>query len=187
VPRDAGAAQRHCGANPFEPGPANGDPFRVMTSALSLQERYAPTSICFGCGPANRDGLRIRSFETPEADAVVCTWEPLPMHQAFPGMMSGGIVGTLLDCHSNWTAAWHIMVAGGLDAPLCCVTAEYSVKLRRPTPFGVPLHLRAWIESAESDRAIVRAELGADGKITATCLGTFIAVKPGHLAYHRWS
>ena len=26
----------------------------------------------------------------------------------------------------------------------------------------------------------------ANGKITATCRGTFVAVKEGHPAYHRW-
>ncbi|MBT3600844.1 MAG: PaaI family thioesterase, partial [Euryarchaeota archaeon] len=27
---------------------------------LSVQEKYAPNSICFGCGPANEKGLQIR-------------------------------------------------------------------------------------------------------------------------------
>ena len=31
-----------------------------------------------------------------------------------------------------------------------------------------------------------RATLEANGKVTATCRGTFVAVKPGHPAYHRW-
>ena len=78
-----------------------------MTSEeKSLQEEYAPTSICFGCGPANKEGLHIRSFA--EADKVVATWNALPKYQAFPGVLNGGIIGSLLDCHSNWTAAWHI-------------------------------------------------------------------------------
>jgi hypothetical protein len=32
----------------------------------------------------------------------------------------------------------------------------------------------------------VEAELSATGRVTATCLGTFVAVKEGHPAYHRW-
>ena len=35
----------------------------------SVQERYAPENICFGCGPANPKGLRIRSFQ--EGDTLV--------------------------------------------------------------------------------------------------------------------
>ena len=95
----------------------------------SLQERYAPGNACFGCGPANDRGLRLRSF--PEGDEVVCRWAPEPHHEAFPNVLNGGICGTLLDCHSNWTAAWHLMRAGGLEGPPCTVTADFHVKLRR--------------------------------------------------------
>ena len=31
----------------------------------SLQERHAPKNRCFGCGPANEKGLRIKSFRDP--------------------------------------------------------------------------------------------------------------------------
>ncbi len=77
----------------------------------SLQERYAPHNACFGCGPANEKGLRIRSMV--EDDKVVATWHAEPHHEAFPGMLNGGIIGSLLDCHSNWTAAWHLMNEAG--------------------------------------------------------------------------
>lgn len=151
----------------------------------SLQETYAPKSICFGCGPANREGLRIRSVV--EGDTVVAEWTPSSFHEAFPGMLSGGIVGTLLDCHSNWTAAHHLMTRAGLSEPPCTVTAEYAVKLRRPTPSAGPVKLIARVVEASDDRAVVEAELEAGGKVCATCSGTFVAVKPGHPAYHRWS
>jgi hypothetical protein len=72
-----------------------------MNAAPSLQERFAPASICFGCGPANRDGLRIRSLEAPDGSALVCDWHPAPMHRAYEGILNGGIIGALLDCHSN--------------------------------------------------------------------------------------
>lgn len=150
----------------------------------SLQERYAPSSICFGCGPANAQGLRIRSL--PAGDEVVCDWTPSPHHEAFPGMLNGGIAGALLDCHSNWTAAWHLMKQRGLEAPPCTVTAEFAVKLRRPTPTNGPLHLRAKVVEAEGDRVVVEATLLAGGKVCASCTGTFVAVGPGHPAYHRW-
>src|SRR6476659_1432905 len=73
----------------------------------SLQEKYAPSNSCWGCGPANREGLRIRSF--PKGDEVVAEWTPETKYEAFPGVLNGGIIGTLLDCHCNWTAAWHLM------------------------------------------------------------------------------
>lgn len=150
----------------------------------SLQERYAPHGICFGCGPVNEKGLRIRSFA--EGDEVVADWTAQPHHHAFPGMLSGGITGTLLDCHSNWTAAWHLMEKAGLDEPPCTVTAEYAVKLRRPIPMDAQLHLVARVKESSEDRAVIEATLEAGGKICATSIGTFVAVKPGHPAYHRW-
>ena len=153
-------------------------------SEQSLQERYAPSSICFGCGPANSQGLQLRSVV--DGDEVVCDWTPSPHHQAFPGMLSGGITGSLLDCHSNWTAAWHLMTKAGLDAPPCTVTADYAVKLRRPIPADATVRLRAKVLESGEDRAIIEATLEAGGKVCASCRGTFVAVKPGHPAYHRW-
>ncbi len=150
----------------------------------SLQERYAPASTCFGCGPANAQGLHIRSFV--EGDAVVAEWRAEPHHEAFPGVLNGGIVGALLDCHSNWTAAHHLMRAAGADSVPSCVTAEYAVKMRKPTPSDRALRLEARIVESSADRAIVEASLSVDGMTTATCVGTFVAVKPEHPAYHRW-
>lgn len=150
----------------------------------SLQERFSPASRCFGCGPANPSGLRIRSFV--EDNVVVARWQPAEHHQAFPGMLNGGIIGTLLDCHSNWTAAWHLMQTNGLDRPLCTVTAEYAVRFLRPTPLDAPVELHARLVEISAERAIVEAELLSIGKLRATCRGTFVAVRPGHPAYHQW-
>ena len=86
-------------------------------------------------------GLRIRSI--PTGDEVVADWTPEPHHEAFPGMLNGGIIGALLDCHGNWTAAWHLMQKAGADRPPVTVTADYAVKLRRPTPSAGPVRLRA--------------------------------------------
>lgn len=150
----------------------------------SLQERYAPQSICFGCGPANDKGLRIRSFL--DGGEVVLDWTPQPQHQAFPGMLNGGIIGTLLDCHMNWTAAHHLMVRAVGETPPVTVTAEFSVKLKRPTPSDKPVHLRARVMESSADRAVVEATLQSGDTVCATGRGTFVAVKPGHPAYHRW-
>lgn len=150
----------------------------------SLQEQYGPESICFGCGPANEKGLKIRSFV--EDDKVVASWRPSEEHQAFPGMLNGGIIGTLLDCHCNWTAAWHLMNKAGLSQPQCTVTANYKIKLLKPTPIDKELRLVAKVISTEKDRAQIAGELYANNELCATCEGLFVAVKPGHPAYHRW-
>ena len=150
----------------------------------SIQETFAPNLACFGCGPANPKGLHVRSF--PDGDEVVAEWQPSPEYEAYNGMLNGGIIGTLLDCHCNWAAAWHLMQKSGVDKPPCTVTAEYTIKLLRPTPTDHPLKLVARIVESSSNRATVEGELIAHEKVCARCSGTFVAVKPGHPAYHRW-
>ena len=68
----------------------------------------------------------------------------------------------------------------------CTVTADFHVQLKRPTPMNVPIHLHAHVVESTDDRAVVEASLEANGKVTATCRGTFVAVREGHPAYHRW-
>ena len=156
----------------------------VRGAGPSLQERHAPRSVCFGCGPANPKGLHIGS--RPEGDGLVAMFVPEKHHEAFEGVLSGGIIGCLLDCHSNWTAAWWLMRRTGAASPPCTVTADFHVKLLRPTPSSSEVLLRAHVAEGGDDRAIVEATLEAGGKITATCRGTFVAVREGHPAFHRW-
>jgi len=150
----------------------------------SLQRTYAPNNACFGCGPANAKGLRLESY--PEGDECVCVWTPEKHHEAFEGMLNGGICGALLDCHSNWTAAWHLMQKRGDEVPPCTVTAEFHVKLRMPTPTSGPLTVRARVVESTDKKAVVEATLEAGGEVTSTCRGVFVAVGEGHPAYHRW-
>lgn len=153
----------------------------------SLQEEYAPLSACFGCGPANARGLRIRSFAQGEdADEVVAEWQPEKYHEAFLGVLNGGIIGALLDCHSNWAATWYLMRRAGATHPPCTVTADYSIKLLRPTPTDKPVKLAARVIAATDTSAVVEATLTSHGKTCATCRGTFVVVKEGHPAFHRW-
>ena len=154
---------------------------------MSVQEKYASSSICFGCGPANLKGLRIRSFRSE--DGLIMEFDTLPEHQAFPGMVNGGIIGTLLDCHGNWAAAIAIMDRDGLDEPPCTVTASYTVYLRRTTPSDSKLVIRARAvdKSKWDDRIKIEMTLEADGILCAEGKGLFVAVKEGHPAFHRWS
>ena len=150
----------------------------------SLQEKYAPNNACWGCGPANLDGLRIRSF--PKNGEVVAEWKPQKEYEAFPGVLNGGVIGTLLDCHCNWTAAYHLMKRAQTDRPPCTVTAEYSIKLLRPAPTSDFVFLSAKVADLTDDRATIEGTLSAGGKVCAACCGIFVAVKEGHPAYHRW-
>ena len=89
----------------------------------SVQLEYAPNSICFGCGPANADGLRIESYRID--NGLVMEYLPNDSHQAFPGMINGGIIGTLLDCHGNWTPTMERCVIPDMRAYPCLSLKDY--------------------------------------------------------------
>jgi acyl-coenzyme A thioesterase PaaI-like protein len=149
----------------------------------SLQERYAPLSVCFGCGPANEQGLKIRSVV--EGGSVVATWTPKLYHHAFGEFLSGGIISTILDCHSNWTGAYSLMVKTGAQAPPATVTASFFVEFLRPTPIN-ELFLEARPKQITGRKVVVESTLKAGGAVTARLLGTFVAVGPDHPAARRW-
>ena len=150
----------------------------------SLQQHYAPTSVCFGCGPANPEGLRIASFV--RGDECVCEFVPEPHHEAFEGFVAGGIIGAVFDCHCNWTAANHLMTAKGLDHVPCTVTLEYGVKFSKPTPSNGPLLFRARVVKSGDRSAEIEGTLEVEGETTATCRAVFVEVKEGHPAFQRW-
>jgi len=156
----------------------------MSADAMSLQERWAPTNRCFGCGPANERGLRIRSY--PEGDEVVCRFTPQPHHEAFDGFLNGGIIGALFDCHCNWTAIHHMIETQALSEAPCTVTAEFHVFLKRPTPSRGEVVLRAHVVEGTASRAVVEGSMHAEGRETATCRALYVAVREGHPAFHRW-
>ena len=78
------------------------------------------------------------------------------------------------------------MQRDSLPHPPCTVTASYAIKLTAPTPVETDLTLEARVVESGPDRARVEGTLSAAGKICATCSGNFVAVKPGHPAFHRW-
>jgi acyl-coenzyme A thioesterase PaaI-like protein len=153
-------------------------------SEKSLQQIYAPNLRCFGCGPANERGLHISSFV--RGHELVAEWQPQPHHESFGGFMNGGIIGTLLDCHSAWAAAWNIAGYRNGDTLPSTVTADYHVKLLRPARLDLPVKLVARAAEVSDRKAVIEAELLSGGEVCATCRGTFVKVKPGHPAYHNF-
>jgi acyl-coenzyme A thioesterase PaaI-like protein len=104
-------------------------------------------------------------------------------HQAFPGVLSSGIIATLLDCHSNWTAAYHLMQTDGLAVPPSIVTADLAIRYVRPTPTDRPVRLSARLAETTSRGTVIDAVLTSAEAVTATAISTFVAVRPDHPAY----
>lgn len=75
---------------------------------FSLQERAAPDLVCYCCGPAHPTGLRIKSFWDEAGKFVVTRHTPRAEFAGFTGLVYGGLLAMLVDCHCGWTAmAWH--------------------------------------------------------------------------------
>ena len=135
---------------------------------LSIQQRLYPDLPCFGCGPANPKGLQLRSFVLD--DAVVATFRPWPEHDNGLGYLNGGIISTVLDCHSAAAVLWEADRRGWVaaaDAALPYVTAGLDVRFLRPSPLTDDVELTAHITEATEDAMRCEVELIWQGKTRA--------------------
>jgi acyl-coenzyme A thioesterase PaaI-like protein len=138
-------------------------------TALSIQERLYPDLQCFGCGHANDKGLRLRSYE---GDGVVtASFVPWPEHDNGTGFLNGGIIATILDCHSAAAVVleaerngWEAL--GGAALPF--ITAGLDVRYQRPSPLDDAVELRAVIQSATEAEITVDTELVWEEKVRAS-------------------
>ncbi|MFZ7124833.1 MAG: PaaI family thioesterase [Desulfobacterales bacterium] len=125
-----------------------------------------PDNRCFGCGPDNPKGLRIKSYW--KGDAAVCRYEPREHQSAGPPQfLNGGIIATLIDCHSVCTAiADAYRLEGrqiGSNPPIWCVTANLTVTYIKPTSIDRPVDLIARILDRDGRKTRVSCEMMSDG------------------------
>lgn len=134
----------------------------MTTNHQSVQERFYPGSTCFGCGPANSQGLRLKSFEVE--DGVTSRFFADESHSNGMGTLNGGIIATILDCHSG---AAVLLKSAKLTGELVdlWVTAGLELRYRLPTYLDHPCELHAWITEHADTSMIVSATLKSDGKV----------------------
>lgn len=150
-----------------------------LSDPLSIQDRLFPDMACFGCGPANPKGLQLKSFVTE--GVVTATFTPWPEHDNGLGFLNGGIISTLLDCHSAAAVLEEADRRGwgplpGL--PLSYVTAGLDVRYVRPAPLHEPVELRAVVNEAGEPEMTALAELIWDGKVRATATAVWKRWRP---------
>ena len=135
----------------------------------SLQERYYPDLPCFGCGPANEKGLRLRSYPRDEG-VVVASFTPWPEHDNGLGYLNGGIIATVLDCHSAAAVTHEAFSRGWPPLPgaaLPYVTANLDVRYLRPAPLEDSVELVAEVTEASESQMTAHVRLEWDGKTRA--------------------
>jgi acyl-coenzyme A thioesterase PaaI-like protein len=134
-------------------------------------------SQCYGCGRLNEKGLKIKSYW--DGDETVCTFTPDEKYCAIPGMVYGGLIASLIDCHSTGSAAAFATRAEGREMgsepAIRFLTAALHVDFKNPTPMGVPLELRSTAKEIKPKKVIVTTILSSNGVECA--IGEVVAVR----------
>lgn len=137
----------------------------------AFQDTYPDdVSHCYGCGRLNEVGHQIKSYW--DGEETVCTYQPRPYHTAIPGYVYGGLIASLIDCHSTGTASAAAYRAEGremgTEPPLRFVTGSLHVNFLKPTPIDAPIHLRSQIKEVKKRKVVVTTELSSNGVVCAT-------------------
>ena len=127
---------------------------------------------CFVCGIHNREGLRIR-FEYPEPGRCRAVLVPERRFQGWKGLLHGGIISTLLD-----EAFAHAYGGQIRDMVEAAVTAEMSVRFKKPVRIGFPVFLEGRVISV-SGRVIECESTLCDeaGTVLASASGKLVKPK----------
>jgi acyl-coenzyme A thioesterase PaaI-like protein len=144
----------------------------------AFQDYYPEeANYCYGCGRLNEHGMQIKSYW--DGEEAVCTFQPESYHIAVPGYVYGGLIASLIDCHSAGAAVGATYRAEGrkpdTDPPFRFLTASLHVDYLKPTPLGVPLQLRARITEIKGRKVVVDSEVVAEGVLRAR--GEVVAVQ----------
>ena len=139
-------------------------------------------SHCYGCGRLNPQGHHFRTYW--EGEETITRFRPEPYHTAIPGYVYGGLIASLIDCHSTGSAAAAAYRAEGramdTDPPCRFVTASLSIQYVRPTPLGEELECRGTLVEVGPRKVVVRTTLSAAGNLCARA--EVVAVRmPDHM------
>ncbi|MHA1453776.1 MAG: PaaI family thioesterase [Promethearchaeota archaeon] len=132
---------------------------------------------CFGCGRNNPNGLQIKTF--CEGEECICKFTPRPHHMAYPEVGCGGIISTVLDCHSINSAMYAAYKAEnrevGSKPDMIYATASMTINFLKPAPMHNEWLFTAKITDFSERRITVKCRVTANGVEFAN--GTVIAAK----------
>ncbi|MCA9904163.1 MAG: PaaI family thioesterase [Anaerolineae bacterium] len=136
-------------------------------------------AICYGCGRHNEHGLHVQTFW--DGAVGVAHFMPRDYHTAFPGVVYGGLLASVIDCHSIGTAIAAMYDAEdrapGTELEITCVTGNLNVTYLHPTPMGVELIINARIKSLTERKALLETEVLAGDLVTVRAEVIAVRVK----------
>jgi len=137
----------------------------------AIQDHYPEDlAICYGCGRRNAQGLHVRT-EWDGREGVF-RFTPEAYYTAYPGIVYGGLIASLMDCHCIGTAVAAAFDAEGrapgTEPAILYVTANLNVTYLRPTPMGCELVLRAQVKEFHERKALITCSLSAGDLVCAT-------------------
>ncbi len=152
---------------------------KTCAPGTAVQDHYPDRfSHCYGCGRLNESGLHVRTCWADDEETVAY-YRPRQEHEALPGIVYGGLIASLIDCHSTGTAAAAIFREEGRDfdtlPPVRCVTASLKVDYVLPTPLDALLELRARVKELKGRKVVVTTTLSAFGEVCAR--GEVVAIR----------
>jgi acyl-coenzyme A thioesterase PaaI-like protein len=134
-------------------------------------------SQCYGCGCLNEHGYRIKTFW--EGDESVTRFSPKSFHTAVPGFVYGGLLASLIDCHSTGTAAAAMYRAEKREMDSLpsfrFVTGSLQVSYLKPTALGPELVIRGRVQEIKGRKVIIESTVLVDG--VATVRGEVVAIR----------
>lgn len=150
----------------------------IFMTEKAFQDYYPDKlSHCYGCGRLNDKGLQIKSYW--QDDESVCVFEPRPEHMAIPGVVYGGLIASVIDCHSTGTAAAAAYRADGRDMDsepaIRFLTGSLHVDYLKPTPLGKPFEVRARVKEIKGRKVVIESRLVAGGEVCAK--GEVVAIQ----------
>lgn len=136
-------------------------------SSIYLQDQMIPDIRCFGCGPANPQGLQLKTVL--KDDEIVGDWTPQPHHESIMGILSSGVIAGLLDCAASWACIMHVKKEKDLEGVPTMVTKEFAIKLLKPAYIKNSCSIRSRVIETDGRRVTAVSEILQDGAICATC------------------
>jgi len=145
----------------------------------AIQDYYEDEfSVCYGCGRLNKDGHQLKTFLIGEE--TVSNYTPKENKTAIKGIVYGGLLASLIDCHGTGSASVFYAIENNIElkkynAPRF-VTGNLNVSYLKPTPLNKELIIKGKLKEIKGRKVVIFIEVfckeicTVSGEVTAILL-----------------